>query len=159
MPSHESTSPEMMKKAEIQKIRIDIVSNEQSALSMLMDRDGRIMRQGSGKLPADPFSVESKNDGSIFAALVDALDEQVFDHAGVYDHPDKSGVPIIYSVAFLGKEPNVAAFEFRLGTETKDVGELLPYIDQFISKAVMGTDAWYEAEKSAAEQKKDDTDS
>lgn len=142
-----------MNKSQIQKIRIDIVSNEQSALSMLMDREGRIMRQGSGVSPADPFSVESKNDGSIFAALVDALDEQVFAHTGVYDHPDKSGVPITYSIAFLGEETDVAVFEFRLGTETKDVGELLPYLDQFISKAVMGTNAWYEAEKSAAEQK------
>ncbi len=146
-----------MKKDEIEKIRIDIISNEQSALSMLMDREGRISRQGSGVLPADSFAVESKNDGSIFAALIDALDEQVFEHAGLYDHPNKLGVPITYSLAFLGDSPeNVAAFEFRLGTETKDVGELLPYIDQIISKAVMATNAWYEAEKSAAEQKGDE---
>jgi hypothetical protein len=143
-----------MKKSEIQKIRIDIISNEQSALFMLMEREGRISRQGSGVLPADEFAVESKNDGSIFAALVDALDEQVFAHAGVYDHPNKAGVPITYSIAFLGENTeDVAAFEFRLGTETPDVGELLPYIDQFISKAVIGTNAWYEAEKAAAEQK------
>ena len=143
-----------MKKSDIEKIRIDIISNDQSALSMLMDREGRISRQGSGVLPADSFAVESSNDGSIFSALVGALDEKIFAHAGVYDHPDKSGVPITYSVAFLGKNSeDVSVFEFRLGTETKDVGELLPYIDQFISKAVMGTNAWYEAEKSAAQQK------
>lgn len=142
-----------MKKSDIQKIRIDIISDEQSALFMLMDRDGRISRQGSGVLPADPFAVESSNDGSIFRALVEALDEQVFAHAGVYDHPDKSGVPITYSLAFLGEgADDVALFEFRLGTETADVGELLPYIDQFISKAVMATNGWYEAEKSAASQ-------
>ena len=144
-----------MKKDEIEKIRIDIISNEQSALSMLMDRKGRISRQGSGVLPADSFAVESENDGSIFAALIDALDEKVFEHAGLYDHPSKLGVPITYSLAFLGENTeNVAAFEFRLGTETEDVGELLPYIDQFISKAMMATNAWYEAEKSAAEQKR-----
>lgn len=143
-----------MKKEQIRRVRIDIVSDEQSALSMLMDSEGRISRQGSGTLPADPFAVESSNDGSIFSALVGALDEQVFSHAGVYDHPDKSGLPITYSVAFLGETPeDVAVFEFRLGTETEDVGQLLPYFDQFISKAVMGTDAWYQAEKSAAEQK------
>lgn len=143
-----------MNKTQIQKIRIDIISNEQSALSMLLDRDGRISRQGSGALPADVFAVESKNDGSIFSALVDALDEQVFAHAGVYDHPDKTGMPITYSVAFLGEQPDVAVFEFRLGTETKDVGELLPYFDQFISKTVLATNQWYAAEKERAEQEK-----
>ncbi len=141
-----------MNKSDIQKIRIDIVSEGQSALSMLMDRDGRISRQGSGVLPVDEFAVTGENDGSIFAALIEALDEQVFPHAGLYDHPNKAGVPITYSIAFQGEGEAVAAFEFRLGTETEDVGQLLPYFDQFISKAVMGTNAWYEAEKSAHEQ-------
>jgi hypothetical protein len=141
-----------MKKSDIQKLRIDIVCEEKSVLSLLMDRDGRVSRQGSGALPADDFSVMSEGDGSIYAALVDALDERVFEHAGVYDHPDKSGLPITYSIAFLAEEPNVAVFEFRLGTETKDVGELLPYFDQFISKAVMATNDWYAAEKAKAEE-------
>lgn len=147
-----------MQKSDIQKIRIDIISNEQSALFLLMDREGRISRQGKGVLPADEFAVESSNDGSIFAALVDALDERVFEHSGVYDHPDKAGLPITYSVAFLGEHPEeVALFEFRLGTETRDVGELLPYIDQFISKAMMSTDGWYEAEKRAAQQETEES--
>lgn len=142
-----------MKKREIEKIRIDIVCDDKSALSLLMDKEGRVSRQGSGALPADDFSVMSVGDGSIFAALVDALDEQVFDHVGVYDHPDKSGLPITYSVAFLGAgREDVALFEFRLGTETREVGELLPYFDQFISNAVMATNEWYAAEKQRAEQ-------
>ena len=145
-----------MKKEQISKIRIDIVCNDSSALSMLLDRDGRVSRQGSGAMPADDFAVMSEGDGSIFAALVDALEDQVFDHAGVYDHPDKSGLPITYSIAFLGESPeDVAVFEFRLGTETGDVGELLPYFDQFISKAVMATDGWYAKEKEKAEQEKE----
>ncbi|MFO7594672.1 MAG: hypothetical protein R6X15_11595 [Pseudomonadota bacterium] len=141
-----------MKKTDIQKLRIDIVCDDKSALSLLMDREGRVSRQGSGSMPADDFSVMSEGDGSIFAALTDALDDQVFEHAGVYDHPDKSGLPITYSIAFLGEDPDVAVFEFRLGTETKDVGELLPYFDQFISNAVMATNEWYMAEKAKAEQ-------
>lgn len=139
-----------MNKAEIQKLRIDIVCDEKSALSLLMDCEGRISRQGSGAMPADDFAVMSEGDGSIFAALIAAIDERVFAHSGLYDHPDKSGLPISYSIAFLGKEPEVSVFEFRLGTETKDVGELLPYFDQIISKAVQATDAWYQAEKARA---------
>jgi len=145
-----------MKKTEIQKFRIDIVCDDKSSLSLLMDDEGRVSRQGSGAMPADDFSVMSLGDGSIFAALINALDDQVFDHAGVYDHPDKSGLPITYSVAFLGANPDdVAVFEFRFGTETKEVGELLPYFDQFISKAVMATNDWYAAEKAKAAEEKD----
>ena len=143
-----------MNKTTIQKIRIDIISNDQSALSILMDHEGRISRQGSGTLPADEFEVMSENDGSIFSALIDAIDEKVFEHSGLYDHPDKAGHPITYSIAFLGEEPEIVAFEFRLGTETKEVGELLPYFDQFISKAVMATNHWYEAEKGRAAKEK-----
>lgn len=144
-----------MNKNTIQKIRIDIISNDQSALSILMDNEGRISRQGSGILPADEFEVMSGNDGSIFSALIDAIDEKVFEHSGLYDHPDKAGQPITYSVAFLGEEPEISAFEFRLGTETKEVGELLPYFDQFISKAVMATNQWYEAEQAKAANNKE----
>jgi hypothetical protein len=143
-----------MNKAEIQKLRIDIICDDKSALSLLMDREGRISRQGSGAMPADDFAVVSEGDGSIFAALIEAIDERVFAHAGVYDHPDKSGLPIGYSIAFLGQEPEVAVFEFRLGTETQDVGELLPYFDQIISKAVQATDGWYQAEKAFEKQAK-----
>ena len=142
----------MITKDQIQKIRIDIISDDKSALFMLLDRDGKISRQGNGSLPADEFEVISENDGSIFEALVGALDDRVFEHAGVYDHPDKAGTPITYSVVFLGEDPNVAVFEFRVGTETENVGELLPYFDQFISKTVMATNQWYEAEKAFTEK-------
>ena len=145
-----------MKKTAIQKLRIDIVCDDKSALSLLMDNEGRVSRQGSGAMPPDDFSVMSVGDGSIFAALLDMLNDEVFEHVGVYDHPDKSGLPITYSVAFLGESPeDVAVFEFRLGTETKEVGELLPYFDQFISKAVIATNEWYAAEKEKSAQEEE----
>ena len=46
-----------MKKSEIEKFRIDIVSGSTSALSMMVCRDGTLGRQGSGTLPADEASV------------------------------------------------------------------------------------------------------
>lgn len=137
-----------MKKQDIQKIRIDIVSGDTSALSMLICRDGTLGRQGSGKLPADEASVFGSSDGTIFNSLVAMLDERVFPHADVYDHPHKIGIPITYSVAFLGRGQDTAIFEFRFGSETPDVGELLPYFDGFISQAVALTNDWYVEEKS-----------
>jgi len=136
-----------MKKIDIQKFRIDIISGSVSALSMMLCRDGTIGRQGSGKLPADEVSVLGISDGSIFNSLIDMLDDRVFAHADVYDHPNKIGIPITYSVVFLGSDEDTAVFEFRFGSETPDVGELLPFFDGFISQAVALSDNWY-AEKS-----------
>ncbi|HUX90250.1 MAG TPA: hypothetical protein VMV48_06120 [Gallionellaceae bacterium] len=137
-----------MKKTDIEKFRIDIVSGNLSALSMMLCRDGAIGRQGSGKLPADEVSVLGSSDGSIFNSLIDQLDERVFPHADVYDHPHKIGVPITYSIVFLGQGQDTAVFEFRFGSETPDVGELLPYFDGFISQAVALTNDWYAEEKA-----------
>jgi len=137
-----------MKKADIQKIRIDIVSNHANSLTLLLDRDGAIARQGTGKLPADDVSVRGKSDGSAFNSLISMLDERIFPHAAVYDHPHKIGIPITWSIAFLDNKQNTAVFEFRFGNETADVGELLPFFDGFISQAVALTDSWYAKEKS-----------
>lgn len=137
-----------MKKTEIEKLRIDILSDGESALSMLIGRDGSLGRQGSGKLPADKASVLDSSDGSIFNTLIEMLDERVFPHAAVYDHPHKIGIPITWSIAFLDKEQNTAVFEFRFGSKTADVGELLPFFDGFILQAIALTDSWYAEGKS-----------
>jgi hypothetical protein len=140
--------PKTMNKAEIQKFRIDIVSDQESALSMLLSRDGMISRQGNGMLPADKTSVQGASDGTAFSTLIGLLDERVFPHADVYDHPHKVGVQITYSIAFLDKLEKAAVFEFRFGSETTDVGELLPFFDGFIAQAVALTNDWYAKEKS-----------
>jgi len=137
-----------MKKQDIQKFRIDIISGDTSALSLMIGRDGTLGRQGNGKLPADDVSVLGSNDGSIYDALVAMLDEKIFPHADVYDHPHKIGLPITYSIVFLGRGQDAAIFEFRFGSETTDVGELLPYFDWFISQAIALTNEWYAEEKS-----------
>lgn len=139
-----------MKKQDIQKFRIDIVSGGVSALSMMICRDGTLGRQGNGKLPADKESVLGSSDGKIFNSLIDMLDERVLPHADVYDHPNKIGVPITYSIVFLGHGQETAIFEFRFGSETTDVGELLPFFDGFIAQAVALTNDWYAQEKSKA---------
>lgn len=137
-----------MNKSDIQKFRIDIISGQETALSMTVCRDGTLARQGNGLLPADNISVHGSSDGVIFNSLIDILDENIFPHADVYDHPDKTGIPITYSVVFLDSTDNTAVFEFRFGSETADVGELLPFFDGFIARAVSLSDNWYTQEKS-----------
>ena len=118
-----------MKKTDIEKFRIDIVSGNASALSMMICRDGTLGRQGSGKLPADEVSVLGASDGSIFNSLISMLDERICAHADVYDHPNKIGVPITYSIVFLDRYEGTAVFEFRFGSETPDVSCCLFLMD------------------------------
>lgn len=137
-----------MKKSEIVKLRIDILSGNDSALSLMIGQDGTLGRQGNGTLPADKRTFFGTGDGSVFSKLINMLDEGVFQHAAVYDHPDKSGSPITWSVAFLDKHGSTLVFEFRFGSKTRDTGELLPYFDGFITQAIGLTDNWHAQEKS-----------
>jgi len=140
-----------MKISEIEKVRIDIQSDGVSAMSLMISRIGEMMRQGSGNFPADEFVADGDIDPNIFLQLIEDLDEKIFPHAAVYDHPEKLGQPLTYSIAFLDKQDRTLVFEFRFGTETKDVGDLLPYFEQFISKALILTNDWYQLEKKESE--------
>jgi len=141
-----------MKISEVQKLRIDVVSEDKSALYLMLDREGMISRQGTGYLPVEEFTVTSESDGSVFTQLMGVLDDRMFEHAGVYDHPDKKGVPVMISIAFLNAADEAEFFEFRFGTENEDVGELLPFFDKFISHAIQLTDHWYHQEREKHQQ-------
>lgn len=136
-----------MKISDIEKIRIDVQSEGSSALSLMISRVGDMMRQGNASFPINEYVACSDIDPNIFLQLIDDLDESIFKSAAVYDHPDKSGHPITYSIAFQDKAEKALIFEFRFGTETKDTGELLPYFEAFISKALMLTNDWYKLEE------------
>lgn len=133
-----------MKKDQVEQIRIEVKADGQSALSMLIHKDGTLNRQGNGSLPPVKLAAIGMTDGSVFRQLMTDLDENIFEHAGIYDHPDKRGQQLNYSVVFLGQKPNLKVFEFRVGSETKNVGNVLPYLDQFISKAAILTNEWYD---------------
>ena len=136
-----------MKKTDIQKVRIDIHSNGESALCLLMDKGGMIKRQGNGVIPIEKADVVANTDGKIFSQVIDLVDENIMPFADVYDHPNKQGIPLTISVVFMKSENEVKAFEFRLGSETKDVGDLFPFFDQFIAQTVKITQQWYDNER------------
>jgi hypothetical protein len=131
-----------MKKSELQGIVVYVTSGLESALAMLMHRDGTVNRQGDGSLPRIRHLVIGMTDGTFFRQAVDLLDERVLDHAGVFDHRDKFGVPLNYKIIFAG-DNHVATFSFSLGTESKNVGDILPYLDGYIKRLVLLTDDWY----------------
>jgi hypothetical protein len=134
---------EEMTKNDIQKLQIDIECDGESALSLMLCRDGTIARQGNGNTPPKKLSALGMTEGAEFRQLMELVDEQVFSHQGVFDYSNKKGTPIRYSIAFIGERPKLCVFEFRLGLENKDVGDLLPYFDSLIKKAVVLTEPWY----------------
>jgi len=131
-------------KTDIEQIRIDVESEGQSALSMLIHKDGTLNRQGNGSFPPVKVAAIGMTDGVIFKKLVDALDERIFKEAGIYDHPNKKGQQIRYSLALIGQKPKIKVIEFRVGLENNDVGDLLPYVDKFINIAAQMTSDWYD---------------
>lgn len=128
---------------DIEQIRIDIECSGESALSMMLHRDGTLGRSGNGSLPRDGITCLGVSDGIAFRTLVDSLDEQVFPHAGAYDMKEKRGKPVTYAIGFLGKGGPIAVFEFRMGLENRDAGNLVSYFDGFIKQAVALTEDWH----------------
>ena len=124
-----------MNKNEIEAIQFDITSGDQTALSMLLSRDGTVNRQGSGALPPEKVAAVAKTDGAAFRKVIELLDERAFQHAAVYDHPDKSGTPVRYRIAFIRSDLRQVVFEFRHGTESRNLGGMLPYFDKLIAVA------------------------
>ena len=82
-----------------------------------------------------------------FSDLLASIDERVFARAGIYDLPDKSGLPVTYKIAFLsGPASNrsmVYGFGFKTGSEARADDSLLPYFDSLIGRAVGLTESWY----------------
>ncbi|HTL82388.1 MAG TPA: hypothetical protein VL651_11820 [Bacteroidia bacterium] len=143
--SQEESAKIVFTKDMIEQIRIDVSCDGQSAISMLLHKDGTLNRQGDGNIPANRKTATAKTDGKLFRDLVNALDEKIFEHAGSYDFKEKKGMPVIYRVVFLGAKPNLRAFEFRLGSESEvENSGLYAYLDRFVMKAVKGSEEWWQ---------------
>lgn len=137
-------------KDDIQEVRIEIEVSGRNTLSMQLCRDGTVGRRGNGELPVVPVACLGQSDGAWFRELIQALDERVLPLQGRYDLPDKAGMPVTYTVAFLGGQAGARrglyGFRFESGTEGRHEDSLLPYFGAFIRKAVGLTEAWYQAE-------------
>lgn len=133
----------MLNKEKINQIRIDFVYNNQHLFSLLADRDGTLNRFGNNTPPIDKRPVIGMTDGNCFKYLLNEFDETLFPLANIYDHPNKSGIPIKLTVAFIVQESTIKVFEFRYGSLTEDLGELLPYLTAYLNKSVEYTNDWY----------------
>jgi hypothetical protein len=139
-----------MTKNEIREIHVQVKSNGEFALALMACADGSLRRQGSGQVPQTQPVVMGMTDGRYFREIMSHVNEGAFPHAGVYDYPDKAGLPIEYLLVLSGAQAKdgdrpTVGFRVSLGTETKGVDTLVKYLDAFATKAVEITKPWYEA--------------
>ena len=139
-----------MKKDDIDEIRIDVTAEEQLALSVRLLRDGTLGRRGSGAVPAEGPAVFGITDGRCFTELMELVDERFFEFAGAYDHPEKHGAPITYTVVFRGPKPDEGeerqsvAFRVSVGTEHEEVHPVVRYLDTLSTAVIALTEEWYQ---------------
>ena len=79
----------LVRKGEIFGISVHVLTAGQSALTLIINKDGSLHRQGNGAIPPLNVTVLGMTDGSYFREAIDRLDERLLDLGGVYDHPDK----------------------------------------------------------------------
>ena len=138
----------MIKKDQIEKIRIEINYDKKPALQLFLHKDGTMERHGSGRSPIEETFTLGIIEKDVFKQLIEEFDENLFEKQGVYILDDNSGIELHYSLILIGPKPELIRYIFYLGTETKETNPLLTYIDQFIKKAISLTDKWYKNEQT-----------
>ncbi len=135
-----------MKKSQIESIRIDITSQGQSALSILLHQDGTINRQGNGDLPPIKVAAMGMSDGSAFKKLVDLIPDEdpLLDESLEYKHPDLKGQPIEYKIIFMGQKPLMRQYHLYFGLENNEVHQIVKYFDHFVMNAKRLTEEMYQ---------------
>ncbi len=136
-----------MTKEDVEQIRIMGELDGEVFLEMLLHRDGTVNRKGTDiDSKKDEAMVIGMTDGLAFRELLSVLDEKLLtvgEDSFMYEYPDKTGVPLEYTVYFLGEKPKIKFYKFKLATETKEVGEVFPYFYYFITKGVELTERFY----------------
>ncbi len=128
-------------KDEIEQIKIEVEADGRNTLWLAIRKDGGVQRQ-SYENPSN-IEVAGIADPLIFQQLIDELEDAILDQDGVYNHPQKLGREMRYSLTFIAADDRIKLFEFHVGDENTDVGELMPYVNDYIQKAMQLTDDWY----------------
>ncbi len=137
----------------IDKILITLEVGDQTALLILVAKDGSVHRKGNGN-PANTDLVLAQgisHDGH-FEALMMTIDESIFNHTGVIRLPNPAGRECRLSLIFQGR--NEADFSFRVIYSEESEGPPQE-LAQILINAVKITEGWYQEQlKPEAEDKK-----
>jgi hypothetical protein len=129
-----------MKKEEVLEIRIEMTIDLQRSLFMVLAKDGTIARQGSGTKDISKERYMGQSEGQYFKELMKDLNEEIFEHFGIYDMPEKNGGQCHLSMVFKD-EKSLNGFDFYYGYKSKNGPHI--QIANLVDKALKITEEWY----------------
>ncbi len=138
----------MPKVSDITAAGITLEAGDQQALFVLLAADGTINRLGTGTINnKDNDLFIGMTQEPLFDQLMTSLNDDMLDHMGGYDVPEKNGVPctLTISLSFANADDN--GFGFRYGSESEGPPR---EIIEFVMAAVRLTDPWFQQQKKMA---------
>jgi hypothetical protein len=141
-----------MKKEEVQEVRIEMTIDSLSALFIVLSKEGTIARQGSGTKEISNIRYLGQSEGQYFNEVMKHVNEEIFEHFGVYDMPEKDGEQCRLSVVFKD-DKSVNGFEFYFGFKSKHGPHI--QIASLVENAIKITEPWFRgAMKKGAKKKR-----
>ena len=138
----------MPKVTDINAVSISLEIDDDTALFILLDDQGTINRMGTGAVnnqEKDLFI--GLTEEPLFEKLKETMQDEMLNHMGGYDVPDKIGAECTLSIAFSFTNDEQNGFGFKYGSESDGP----PYeIVQFVTAAVQLTAPWFQEQKEMA---------
>ncbi len=142
-----------MTKHLIDKVLITLEVGDQTALLILLARDGSVHRKGNGSPDASNLRLaQAVSPDGHFEALMMTIDDSIFQHAGVIRAPNPQGRECRMSIVFQGKGGLDYSFRVIYGEKSDGPPQELA---QILINAVKLTEDWYYKQlQPQAEEKK-----
>jgi len=136
-----------MNKDQVDGIIVTLKADDEIVLHVLLDKDGSINRIGDGVLGSDDRDMYSGvAEEPLFERLRDEIDETLLEHDGIYELPDKVGIPLELTFIFKDGDDQTASLQFKYGAESQGLPlEVL----NFLRAAEGTTSAWHADQKQS----------
>jgi hypothetical protein len=134
----------MLIKPFVNKILITLEVEDKTSILILLTKEGNINRKGDGSLNNLnlPLAQGISHDGH-FEALLLTVSEDIFNHAGVLNYPDKKGKICQLTLIFQGANELDFSFRVKYGEDSQGPPVELA---QILINAVKITEPWYQSQ-------------
>jgi len=120
------------------------VASEQ-VLFIMLGSGGSITRCGTGSInDRERDMVIGITREPLFEKLRAEINPEWFDHQGIYDIPDKKGLPCELTIHMKHTDYKESGLQFRYGTESLGPP---PDVRHFVRSAVSLSDPWFQQQK------------
>jgi len=134
----------MLDKEQVVTALISLKVEDKTSLFILLCADGTINRQGVGsatRFEGDLFIGRTQE--PLFEEFMRSVENEMFQHAGLYDVPDKVGERCHLKILLESKE-EMSGWEFIYGAQSQGPPEEITHM---VKEAVRLTDPWFRAQQ------------